>query len=345
MAPILAPLAPKDPIAEKIDAAIAAQGQQLRPHFGLSLAGHHCERYLWLNFRWAVQEKFDGRMLRLFKRGQDEEARFADSLRVAGITITRDQERVDFGCHVSGSIDGVAQGLPQSVKPHLAEMKTHSKKSFDDLNNKGVQVSKPMHYAQMQTYMLGLKLDRALYCAVCKDDDRLYFERVRLDKAFAQGVVDRAKRVALADNAPDPISTRPDWYQCKFCPAYAMCHEKAPTKHVNCRTCAHSTAKDDGTWRCERHEADDIPFDFQQQGCDDHVLHPDMVPWQLDVEKSTKTTAVYIVEGNPIENGSPNTYTFASSELVADSIGCSLGRHEIARVKEAFVGARVVARA
>ena len=334
--------APSDPIATAIDDAIASDPQPPRPHFGLSMAGHVCERWLWLNFRWAAREQFSGRMLRLFLRGHDEEARMVALLAKVGIIVSDDQRRVGFGSHVSGSIDGIAHGLPQSKKPHLFECKTHAKKSFDDLKAKGVQLSKPMHYAQMQTYMLGLGLDRALYAAVCKDDDRLHFERVRLDRTFAENLVTRAKRIATSDRMPDPISTRPDWYQCKFCPAYAMCHEAKPTQHVNCRTCAHSTAKADGTWRCERHEADDIPEDFQHQGCEDHVLHPDMVPWPLDPDLSTESAAVYIIDGIAVSNGHPDATVFASSELVADPLGCAHGQAQIEKVKLAMPGAKVV---
>ncbi len=335
---------PPDPIAGAIDAAFAKESQSKRFHLGLSYAGHHCERYIWLSFRWAVQEKFEGRILRLFQRGHDEEARFKAALSKIGITLADDQKFIGFGSHVSGSIDGIATGLPQSTQPHLAEFKTHSLKSFNDLKAKGVQESKPSHYAQMQTYMLGLSIDRALYGAVCKDDDRLHFERVKLDKPFALALVERAKRIATSERMPDPISTRSDWYQCKMCPAYSFCHETKLTNSVNCRTCAHSTPTVLGTWQCERHKCE-IPKEHQPDGCHDHVLHPDLVPWELNTEMSTNTTAVYMIEGNPIENGSPDTYTFASEELIADPIGCSLGRHAIAEAKLAFPGAKVVARA
>src|SRR5699024_1366979 len=112
--------------------------QPPRYHFGASQLGHHCERYLWLNFRWAVKQSFEGRMLRLFRRGQNEEEIMAADLRATGIEIvTHDSEgnqmRVDFGSHVSGSMDGVIwSGVPEAPeKPHICEMKTHNKRSFD----------------------------------------------------------------------------------------------------------------------------------------------------------------------------------------------------------------------
>ena len=42
------------------------------------------------------------------------------------------QHRVDFGNHLSGSMDGIIRsGLPASPKPHILEIKTHSDKSFE----------------------------------------------------------------------------------------------------------------------------------------------------------------------------------------------------------------------
>jgi hypothetical protein len=164
----------------------------------------------------------------------------------------------------------------------VAEFKTHSKKSFDDMVKNGVEKSKPMHYIQMQVYMHGTEIQRALYLAVCKDDDRIYTERVKYASSVAEEAIIKGKRIAMSDRMPEPVSADPSWYQCKFCPAHSFCHKQEPTKRVNCRTCAHSTAMADSTWKCERHDADAIPEDFQHQGCDDHILHPDMVPWVME---------------------------------------------------------------
>lgn len=317
-------------IANLIDAHHEANQEPPRPHFGASIAGHHCDRWIWLSFRWAVQEKFPGRILRLFRRGQLEEDQIISDLKAIGITVRDEQKRVKLTGHVSGSIDGIAEGVPGAPKTeHLLEFKTHSAKSFKDLTAKGVEASKPQHYAQMQLYMHGLSLTRALYIAVCKDDDHIYTERVRYDEAAAKAILERAKRISLADRIPDPISTDPSWYLCKFCAAHSFCHKQEPTQHVNCRTCAHATAKPGGTWRCERHEADGIPNEFQRQGCDDHVLHPDVVPWQIK-DSNDPHEAVYIINGEEIRNGHPDGYTFGSKELLT-----------ISEVKTAFPGAKI----
>ena len=268
-------------LANAIDAHHEAQPDLPRPHMGASLLGHPCDRWLWLSFRWAVREKFSGRMLRLFRRGRLEEEVIIADLRAAGCVLreTPDgQYRVDMGSHVSGSLDAIIErGLPESPnKPHVVEMKTHSRKSFDALERDGVEKAKKMHYVQMQTYMHGTGIDRALYVAVCKDDDRLYTERVRYDESVALRYIERGKRLALADEQPPPLSQDPTWYECRFCAAHTYCHkrEHEPPKH--CRTCRYSTAKAEGVWRCERHEAEPIPVEYQREGCSGWELHDDM---------------------------------------------------------------------
>lgn len=268
-------------VGDMIDAAHEAMTEEPRVHLGCSVVGRHCEREIWLGFRWADREAFPGRIKRLFRRGHREEDTVVADLEAAGLAVTRRQERVTFGGHVSGSIDGVVIGVPEAPKaPHLLEIKTHSRKSFDALAD-GVARAKPEHVAQMQLYMHGLGLTRALYVAVCKDDDRLHCERVRYDEAAALAALARGTRLSLADRAPPRISDRADWYQCKMCSRHDLCHVRKFTREINCRTCAHSTPTQDGTWVCERWEAA-IPEEGQRIGCPSHVVHPDLapVPWE-----------------------------------------------------------------
>lgn len=305
---------PLHSVAALIDRHHEVNQEPPRPHFGLSMCGHHCERYLWLNFRWAVIQKFNGRMLRLFRRGHLEELTIVEDLRAAGLEITNagaTQARVDFGAHVSGSMDGrIERGVPEApTKPHLLEIKTHNDVSFKELSKKGVKESKPMHWAQMQAYMLGGGLERALYVAINKNDDSIYTERVKLDVEAAESLVDRSVRIATSDRLPPPISTDPTWYQCKMCPMSEFCHTSKTTKEVNCRTCAHATACANSTWHCARWDGV-IPLDTQRTGCEAHVLHPDLVPWEMG-EPVGEWTATY----NGVPNGEDG---FSSSELLAN---------------------------
>jgi len=325
-------------IAALIDMAHEERKEKPRPHLGASQIGHSCERWLWLAFRWAVIPSFAGRTLRIFRRGHHEENWIVQDLRSIGVDIHStggSQSMVDFGCHFSGSIDGIINyGLPGAeFKKHIAEFKTHSKKSFDDVVKKGVQKSKPIHYAQMQVYMRGLKIDRALYLAVCKNDDSIYTERVRLDHEIADKYIEKGKRIALSNVMPAPVSTDSTWFECRFCDGYDFCHGSKATKEVNCRTCAHSTPLEDSTWRCELFKADGIPYNHQLKGCDSHVLHPDLVPYQT--KDYSEKEIIYIIDGKEVING-PSGYS--SSEILANPAECALSDKTVNHIRAEFNG-------
>lgn len=333
-------------LVKRIDTAHEENKERPRPHLGMSTLGHHCDRWLWLSFRWAVVEQFEGRILRLFRRGQMEEATVVADLQAAGLVIRHtgaNQMRLDMGCHVSGSVDGVIDsGVPEAPnKRHILEIKTHSKKSFDDLQKNGVEKSKPMHYAQMQCYMLASGIDRALYVAVCKDDDRLHIERVKLDKTAAHELIARGHRIALSERMPEPCNgAAPDWFQCRFCAAHTFCHERNITQQVNCRTCAHATPTKNSRWICERHGSQEIPTQFQHEGCESHVFHPDLVPWLLDTDASTDSTACWVVKsGEVIMNGEDG---YKSTEILANLPACLSCDQVIADLRRAFNG-RIIA--
>lgn len=259
-------------------AVVAASDDGLRQHLGASLIGRPCERALWYAFRWSKRSTFDGRMLRLFARGQREENSLAELLRAAGANVVQNDpnsgEQYRFGNgHFGGSMDGACNGLPDApLTWHVIEMKTHGKKSFDELAANGVQTAKPEHYAQMQCYMAWSGMTRALYMAVCKDDDRLHLERIDYDREAADKLFAKAQRII---DAPEPlpgISTRPDWYQCKLCDYSQICHGEAmplPT----CRSCAHVTPTADGHWYCERNSKT-LDVTAQKAGCQGHRYIP-----------------------------------------------------------------------
>lgn len=81
---------------------------------------------------------------------------------------------------------------------------------------------------------------------------------------------------------------------------------------INCRTCAHSTPTENSEWVCELHGGHAIPVEFQRQGCRAHVLHPDLVPWQL--EGGDGINAVYHINGASVTNGEGGT---SSWEIIA----------------------------
>lgn len=319
-----------------------------RGHLGFSQIGHECERMLWYSFRWVRKPSFPGRILRLFMRGQNEEKTFEDELRAIGVDIqtidsdTGKQFRVyAVGGHCAGSLDGKGIGFLEAPHTeHVAEFKTHSHKSFVDLQKNGVQKSKPKHYAQMQGYMRLSGLTRAFYLAVDKDNDELYSERIRLDTTFADDLIAKAKRIIEAPEPPERISADPSFYKCKWCDNYEHCHQLDDLHlfvRANCRTCAHATPDTSGSnadWRCSRHGNDIIPFDFQRTGCDAHVFIPTLVNADLvDANQEENWCEYRLPDGRTFRNG---TGHHASKELAA--AGIAIIGEDFQQLKTAFDG-------
>lgn len=336
-----------------IDAATLRQADDgLRPHLGASLIGRPCARALWYSFRWATAPRHEPRMLRLFARGQREEEYLAALLRSAGVTVvtvdpsTGQQWRFGSG-HFGGSMDGACVGLPEAPKTwHVLEFKTHSAKSFNELTAKGVQAAKPEHYAQMQCYMAWTGMQRALYMAVCKDDDRLHLERVDYDADAAEALFAKAQRVIDAAEPPPRVSDDPAWYECKWCDYADLCHGQAvPVPH--CRTCLHATPEPNGTWSCARHQAGDIPIQWQKRGCDAHRYIPALLSnWAEVVDASDADNWVrYRLKSTGAEftNGQPPV-GLSSEEIHAcdDKRALAVVEQEFQDLRAAF-GGKIVA--
>ena len=303
---------------EAVNAAISAAAEDgFRAHLGASLIGRSCNRALWYSFRWSTVVVHDPRILRLFQRGHDEEPRLTKLLRDAGITVhsvnhaTGEQFRFDDG-HFGGSMDGACVGVPDAPKTwHVLEYKTHGIKSYNKLEAEGVQKAKIEHYAQMQIYMLKMQLTRALYVAVCKDDDRLHMERIDFDAEYAQSMVDKAQWIISLPTPPDGISTDASWYECKWCDHKNTCHgTQAPTP--TCRSCAHSTPMRDGTWMC----GDKLTLSVQDQkeACTEHVYIPILLNnWSEPIDAS-ETHVKYKTAHGEVSNGYGG---FSSQEIYA----------------------------
>lgn len=274
------------------------QPQTHRPHMGASLIGHICDRYIWLTWRWALRPDFDGRMLRLFKAGQDAESRFMQELRDIGATVwevdpdSGQQWRVSaVNGHFGGSLDGVAKGLPEGPKtPAVVECKTHNDKSFKTLLSKGVKEAKPQHYDQMQVYMGLMELERALYVAENKNDSAVYTEWVHFDSDKFQVILDRATNLVESSTPPWRISKDKDHFECKYCSMWKHCHG-GQAAESNCRTCVHASAVENGAWHCSKHNKT-LTYEEQTLGCDTHLLIPDLIPF-ADAQEGGENWVAY----------------------------------------------------
>lgn len=305
--------------AEKVVQWWAAKKQTHRPHLGASLIGHECDRYLWLTFRWAKLAEFEGRLLRLFDRGNREEPRIHEELRGIGVELhTMDGDKQiacrDPSGHFGGSVDGVGRNFPEAPKTWaVLECKTHSASSFQAMQKKGVKESKPRHHAQMQVYMGLMELDRALYYAVNKDTDEVYTEWVHFDAAEFQKLQERATRIIEATEPPAKLSDDPAFWICKTCDMYALCHQQKVAA-ANCRTCVAASPVENGRWHCQTHNSIRTGEE-QGEGCPSHLFIPALVPFGEAVDGGNAYVEYRHREtGKTFRNG-PDGYS--SKELAA----------------------------
>lgn len=280
----LVPL-PEALIADAIYALYEANRTPPRGYLGISQLGHPCDRHLWYQLRWAAPDNFDGRMLRLFDTGHREEERIISELKRIGMHIVganADGKQISVESpsgFVVGHLDGIAlSGVPGATNtPHLLEIKTHNRKSFDRLKLLGMRTSQPKHYVQMQVYMyliwVAKEVKRGLYVAVCKDNDEIYTERVHLDADFGRLQLERGERIVEADLSPDRIPeanpvTNPVCATCQFA---GVCFEKTmPAK--SCRTCVYfKFYKPNSLCLDAPYEERELTEDEERRGCDHHL--------------------------------------------------------------------------
>lgn len=256
--------------------------------------GIECDRQIWFAFRRAsVPEVITWRKRRIFERGEIEEERLLDLLRLAGCEVWGQQDRVRAaGGHLRGKIDGRVLGLLEAPKTeHVVECKSAKDSVFQKVKKLGVQKGKPEHYATFQFYMFGLGLDRVFYMMSGKDDEDLHFERVEYDAVFAMRQVARIERIINMPEPPSRLCTKRDDFRGKFCRQAEVCWgEVMPRSH--CRSCIHATPLMDGNagWDCSRWSKP-LSLAEQDAGCPAHLFVPKMLAGyeQVDCDPEAET--------------------------------------------------------
>jgi hypothetical protein len=268
--------------------------------------GMECDRALWLTFRRAsAPEEIDWRKRRIFERGNIEEERLVDLLRLIGLEVWGQQDKVRAaGEHLRGKIDGLTIGLPEAPKTeHIVECKSAKADSFAKLKA-GVRVGNPAHYATMQFYMHCKGLTRALYMCTNKDNEDLHLERVEYDAEFALRLIARVERVIATSEPPSRLCSKRDDFRGRFCKQQDVCWQEAwPRAH--CRTCVHATALLDGNaaWDCARWSKP-LSLAEQDEGCEAHLYIPALVPGEmLEVDEGAETIRYRLRNGKEWVDG------------------------------------------
>lgn len=313
-------------IDDAIARAIAAQPS--RRHLGMSQIGKADTRTLWLQFRGCLPEEHSPRAERIFRLGDAIETEIERYLRlIPGVELHTGAEGGNqfrfslFGGHFGGSMDGAIRGVPEAPKTwHVQESKSVSAKRFNELEKKGVQVWSPEYYAQLQSYMGASGMERALFVAYCKDDSRLYTERVRFDPQAWDALQVKALRLLEAEEPPDSTFKDKSWYEAKWMPPITSAiywRERLPPR-AHCRNCRF--AKPDlgslsaGNWICRLAE-EWIPDPILPQGCPAHQWIHALCP--LEVREANHQRTVYVLpDGRELANGADD---YHSQELAEAS--------------------------
>lgn len=250
--------------------SIATYKSEPRTHLGISEIGEDCKRKLFYKFRWMANENYDGRMLRLFARGHREEEKYINYLEGINAKVYRfDNDGKQFRVsgvmgHYGGSCDGIVK-LPWYPEiPLLLEFKTHNTKSFTHYVDKGLVISKPKHFEQMNGYGEKLKIQYGLYFPENKNDDDIQVTPIKLDWNRGIQLEKKAEEIILTNEPPPKISDSPAFWACKQCFAIDICHNEAiPNK--NCRSCKNSSATENASWTCSKYGI--IPVGYIKDGC------------------------------------------------------------------------------
>ena len=215
------------------------RNQAARSYHGASGWGEPCSRkqgYQWIKADRDTPEPFAPKILRVFDMGHSFEILMAKLIREAGFDLRTeypDGKQFGFiacGGKLAGHIDGVILSGPASVPglayPLLWETKALNNKSWNDTLTKGVKISKPIYYAQVNTYCAYMDLPNgALFTALNRDTGEILTELIPFDARNAQESTDRAERVITAispSDLPRIGKNSSDW-QCKFCDYKGTC--------------------------------------------------------------------------------------------------------------------------
>lgn len=236
-----------DPLVKMIDAMLEAQPQEERSYLGASSIGHECSRYLWYKYN-GHKEKFDAKTLRRFADGHRTEDVILGWLKcLPGVeTYTRSSDIrskdsdghdnnqigfVWFDGKFAGHYDAIGRGFPQAPKTwHIVEVKCVEEKYFKKLEKfkaqderSAIALWKPEYYSQVQVYMHAEGLTRSIHIVATPGARDLISVRTSYDKAHAEAMFAKAKRIIDAKEPPERIGG-PDYFKCRMCRLREVCH-------------------------------------------------------------------------------------------------------------------------
>lgn len=243
--------------------------EQPRPYLGMSQIGDYCPRKLWYSFRWAKSQTFTARQLRIFSRGYHEEPRLIKILESIGIVVEESQTPMeDCEAHFRGHLDAVLSNVPGLEGRGLGEFKAVKDSTWQNFNATGLLKNNQQYYAQCQIYSYYAELKWALFIAVNKDTEELYFEVILIDKKVVEKLQKRSVDIINSDEPLPRAFDSSKYFRCGWCEYKGICWENE-NYEKNCRTCKYSEPVAEGQWVCNL-LGTILTLDVQRKGCDSY---------------------------------------------------------------------------
>lgn len=309
-----------DPTLAALDAlhSQAFSDDKPRPYLGASAIGNPCNRALWYGFRHATTRIIPASGYRAIQDGHRGEALMIEWLRsLPGIQLwTEDPEQpgkqigfIDLHGHFRGNLDGIIQGLYQAPQtPHVWEHKVCNETKFRKLikliqtvgEKNALSEWDEIYFSQSQIYMHEMELTRHYLTVATPGNRAIVSCRTAYQPKVAKAILAKAESIITADRPPLKLRDDPSYYLCKFCDHSALCHGNA-IPNVNCRTCAHSTARLDSAapWTCELGKP---AISGTQRDCEFHAFHPDLLANHAEVTGANGETGGlhYRMKADPV---------------------------------------------
>lgn len=274
-----------DVVADAIDSIKHWRGNS-RQYIGASGIGNVCNAYLAFCLRGYPDNEVAPQLSRIFREGHRIEDQIVGDLRKAGFTVydvdpsTQKQwEYLDHGRHVIGHADGQIElddrfeGCRKG-QVALLEIKSMNDASFRKFEGKGVKISHPQYFGQVQLMMGLSNIHKSLFVCYNKNNSKYASELVDFDDIFYSS--QRARiQIVMTNEATKIAADQTDW-RCKGrggqCFKFDVCWgDKKP--EVYCSSCKYAEANEEDIWFCTRHghAARELCSDYE-------VYHPKAKP-------------------------------------------------------------------
>ena len=228
---------------------------ETRAYIGASSIGNECTAYLSFSHRGYPNTEPDQQLKRIFRDGHRIENVVISDMTKAGMHIMekdpmsgKQWRYTDYEGNAMGNADGLMELHDGSSA--ILEIKSMNDQKFKDFVKKGVKLSHPQYFAQMQ-YLMGLsECQKAVLVSYNKNNSQYHHEWIAFDIFYYNSL--RQKVEDVINGLGRKLSKDESDWRCRGCFKREVCwHGKEPERTK--RTCGNSKAQiDSADWVCSK---------------------------------------------------------------------------------------------